>query len=164
MAAGILRTGRVNRLPSPYRVVLVDHGTTSRAVNAVRTRLADTVRSLLGSRALVVAEASMERRQDPEYDFNDPLLECLVGIEPPFDSGDVIVSMAFLQPGKHAGAGGDVAQILNSARERSPGLNTYVTPLLGAATSIHNVLRDRAVAAHAILQSCSNERLLARCR
>eukprot|EP00962_Isochrysis_galbana_P022327 scaffold6669_cov146-Isochrysis_galbana.AAC.1 len=147
IAAGILRTARVQKLARPYRVVLVDHGTTSPLVNAVRGRLTRTVRSLLGSRALAVEEASMERRDGSEYDFNDPLLERLVGVRPPFDTGDVIVAMAFLQPGRHAGEGGDVAQILDEARQGCPGLRTHVTPLLGANSLIHQVLRDRAAAA-----------------
>lgn len=152
LAAGVLRTARAHRLQPPYSVVLVDHGTASPAVNAVRTRLADTLRRLLGSRALAVEAASMERREGAEYDFNEPLLESLVGVKPPFNSGDVLVSMAFLQPGRHAGEGGDIDQILGAARERSPGLRTHVTPLLGARPMVHQVLRDRAVEAFARLK------------
>jgi sirohydrochlorin ferrochelatase len=151
VTTGILRTARAHKLPRPYRIALVDHGTTSRPVNAVRSRLTRTVRSLLGSRALAVEEVSMERRDGAEFDFNDPLLARLVGARPPFDAGDVIVAMAFLQPGRHAGEGGDVAQILDEARRGCPGLRTHVTPLLGGSTLVHQVLRDRATEAQRAL-------------
>ena len=48
-----------------------------------------------------------------EYDFNDPLLEtALLNVS---DAGPVIVALMFLQPGKHAGAGGDIAEIIAGA-------------------------------------------------
>jgi len=89
----------------------------------------------------------MERREGAEYDFNEPLLEKLVGVDPAFSTGDVVVAMAFLQPGRHAGEGGDIAQMLEVARANNPALRTHVTPLLGASPLVHLVLRDRAIVA-----------------
>ena len=38
----------------------------------------------------------MERRDGPDFDFNEPLLESALGT-PPLEDGDVKVAMAFLQ-------------------------------------------------------------------
>ena len=130
------------------QVALVDHGTPSARVNEVRCRLEDELRALLGDRAAVVAAASMERRKGPQYDFNEPLLESLLSA-PPFDSGDVIVAMAFLSPGRHAGAGGDIDAILADARAGHPALRTHTTPLLAAHSLVTRVLGDRVTAAEA---------------
>lgn len=101
----------------------------------------------MGENAALVAGCSMERRDGSEYDFNEPLLERLVGAIPPFDMGEVIVAMAFCLPGRHAGPGGDVAEILATARERNPGLHTLTTPLLATQPLVLELLCDRALAA-----------------
>ena len=174
LAALVLRLARTRRLEGPLKVrdaapwlpafvdlqlielhppcpqvVLVDHGTPSVRVNDVRCRLEHELRTLLGDRAAVVAAASMERRPDPRYDFNEPLLESLLGT-PPFDSGDVIVAMAFLSPGRHAGAGGDIDAILADARAGHPALRTHTTPLLASQSLVSRVLGDRVAAAEAL--------------
>ena len=51
-----------------------------------------------------VEASSMERREGTEYDFNEPLLENLLGSEG-FEK-DVVLSMLFISPGRHAGPGG----------------------------------------------------------
>ena len=94
----------------------------------------------------------MERRPGEQYAFAEPLLERVVGGAPPYDSGDVVVAMAFVQPGRHAGPGGDVEQSLDAARGRSAGLRTHVTPLLGGSHLVHEVLADRTAEAHAALR------------
>ena len=59
----------------------------------------------------------MERRPDPQYDFNEPALSRLLRT-PPFSNGNVIVGLLFVSPGKHAEAGtGDVATIIAEAME-----------------------------------------------
>ena len=126
--------------------------------SAVRVRLVEELRTILepqlGEGALVVSGSSMERREGSEYDFNEPLLERLVGAAPPFDTGDVVVAMAFCLPGRHAGPGGDVAEILEAARVGEPGLRTFTTPLLAAQPLVLELLRDRALAAEQeVLQS-----------
>ncbi len=143
LAHNILRTARARRLAQPLRVALVDHGTPSPRVNAVRTLLASKVAALLGERALCVTGTSMERRDGPEYDFNEPLLENLLST-PPYCAGDVIIAMCFLLPGKHAGEGGDVEQILAEARARHSGLRTHVCPLLAEQPLVHQLLLRRA--------------------
>ena len=153
LAAQVLRVARRARLRQPLKVLVIDHGTPSPSVHAVRERLAAEVRALLGPRALSVTGASMERRDEPAYDFNEPLLERALA-RPPYDGGDVVLAMAFLLPGRHAGEGGDVAQIVERAQEeaaaegggaegaREP-LRVHTTPLLGGHSLVLDVLAER---------------------
>ncbi len=119
-------------------IALVDHGTPRIAVTHVRNHLAEQLGTLLKNS---VRPCSMERREGPEYDFNEPLLERLLGQEG-FDRS-VIVSMLFLQPGRHAGPGGDVAQICQEAEKRTEGLETHMTDLVGAHPDLIDVLAER---------------------
>ena len=141
MAALVLRTVRRAGLAAPPRVLLTDHGTPSRAVHAVRSRLVREVRSLLGGRAAAVVGASMERREGAAYDFNEPLLERALQ-QPDELAAEVVVAMAFLLPGRHAGEGGDVDAIIERARAAAAG-RVHVTPLLGAQSLVLSVLADR---------------------
>lgn len=143
LAARVLSTARRWRLRGPLRVLVVDHGTPSARVNAVRERLTNEVRHLLGQRALAVSAASMERRDGKAYDFNEPLLECALGTSP-FDQGEVLIAMAFLLPGRHAGEGGDVDTILRGACAASARpLRAHTTPLLASSSLVLEVLADR---------------------
>lgn len=126
-------------------VALVDHGSPAPAVTALRDRLALSVATVLGRTVAGVRACSMERRPGPEYAFNEPLLETLLrdrawrALAP----GPVVVAMLFLQPGRHAGPDGDVAEICTAAAAEQPDLETIRTPLLGE----HPALLDLLVAA-----------------
>ncbi len=96
------------------KVVLCDHGTPQRGVSAVRDRLAGCLREALGGEVEGVAPASMERREGEAFAFNEPLLATRLA-EAPFDAGEVVVALQFLSAGRHAGAGGDVAEICAQA-------------------------------------------------
>jgi hypothetical protein len=113
----------------------------------VRTRLAEELRELLGRRASHVGAASMERREGDAYAFNEPLLERAL-IEPPFDEGEVLLAMAFLLPGRHAGEGGDVEQIVRHACASAPEgasqpLRVHKTQPLGGDPLVLSVLAER---------------------
>ena len=112
-------------------VLLTDHGTPQATVAAVRDHLRRQMAGVLGQDAVrVVGAASMERRAEKEYAFNEPLLERALR-EAPFNEGDVVVALQFLQPGRHAGPGGDIATICLAAEAVHPGLRTYLTPTFG---------------------------------
>ena len=135
------------------RVALVDHGSPIPEVTAVRNRLAGQLSVLLGSDATCVAAASMERREGDEYRFNEPLLEHLLA-KPDFHTGPVILAMLFLSPGRHAGEGGDIAEICHAASERHPGMTVTTTALVGEHPGIVDILHTR------LRQALDGERFL----
>ena len=126
-------------------VVLCDHGSPVPEVGAVRNHLAAQLRALLPS-PRAFAEASMERRAGAKYDYCDPLLEVLLRT-PPFNDGLVVVALAFLSPGKHAGPGGDLVTIAEAATRDAAAagrtLRVLFTPLLGASAAVAEVLCER---------------------
>ena len=85
----------------------------------------------------------MERRPEPAYDFNEPLLQNLLVDETVFPAGEVVVAQLFLSPGRHAGADGDVAQICREAEEERPGLKTFLTNPLGDHPLVLEILKER---------------------
>jgi sirohydrochlorin ferrochelatase len=128
--------------PGPVRVALVDHGSPVAAVTAVRNELAQQLARRLGTRVAAVAPCSMERRPDPAYDFNEPLLAKLLAT-PPWSDGRVIVAMQFLLPGRHAGPGGDVAEICRQAQAAHPAMRSQMTALIGNHPLLLEILADR---------------------
>jgi sirohydrochlorin ferrochelatase len=137
-------TSRASSLPqfAPVRVALVDHGSPVAAVTAVRDELASELAALLGPRVAAVAPCSMERRPEPTYDFNDPLLAKLLAT-PPWTESRVIVALQFLSPGRHAGPAGDVAKICAEAEAAHPKLKTRMTGLVGTHPLLIDILADR---------------------
>ena len=127
-------------------VVLVDHGSPLPEVTAVRQRLADQMRACLG-RELRLEQAVMERRPGVEYDFNGPLLEDLLtrlAQQDPHQT--VILSMLFFAPGRHAGPGGDIADIAETVQQAHPGFEVVMTPLIGEHDGLIAILEDRLAA------------------
>lgn len=135
------------------QVALVDHGSPIPEVTAVRNRLAGQLSVLLADEVSCVAAASMERREGDEYRFNEPLLEHLLDT-PEFQSGSVILAMLFLSPGRHAGEGGDIAEICAAAEQRHPGLTVTTTALVGEHSGIVEILHAR------LRQALDGERFL----
>jgi len=126
----------------PVRVALVDHGSPIAEVTAVRNALADQLNGELGDAIKQVAPCSMERREGPEYDFNEPLLESLLAQEGWRDA-TVIVAQLFLVPGRHAGPTGDIAEICANAEQASPNLRTIRTEVLASHPKLIDILVDR---------------------
>ena len=130
-----------HRLDRP-RVLLTDHGSPQRGVTKVRDRLAEQLARQLGDAVTGVTAASMERREGDAYSFNEPLLEHALA-RPPHDTGDVVIALQFLQAGRHAGPGGDIAEICRTAESRQPGLRTYLTEPLVSDARLIQLLRQR---------------------
>ncbi|KNC76915.1 sirohydrochlorin cobaltochelatase [Sphaeroforma arctica JP610] len=105
--------------------------------------MTNAVSAALGGFAEVVIGASMERREGDAYAFNEPLLEGTLFNLEGNGSGDFVVAMMFLQPGRHAGSGGDVATILKEEETQHPGLKTHITDLMGSGDDIIPILADR---------------------
>jgi sirohydrochlorin ferrochelatase len=122
------------------KVALVDHGTPIIEVNRVRNAVA---RQLSGELDLpIVLPCSMERREGGAYAFNDPLLEKLGSVED-FAGGHLVLAMFFLLPGRHAGEGGDVAEICEGLIAEGTFEQIQNTPLLGEHPMLLEILEDR---------------------
>jgi sulfite reductase (NADPH) hemoprotein beta-component len=112
---------------TPPPVIVVDHGGPSPLSAALRNQIADMVRLLLGSTVGPVVAASMEGDEHPH---NHPVLADQLRA-PGFNSGPVIIALLFLSPGRHAGPGGDIAQICGAAELENPALRCDLTELIG---------------------------------
>jgi len=125
---------------NPY-VAMVDHGTPLPEVNQVREEVGSKVEELLGETVSGFSTCAMERRPGAEYDFNDPLLEDLLAEW--FANGvrEVVLSQFFLLPGRHAGPGGDLAQICQPMIDQ--GMKIIRAENLGAHPLIMEILEDR---------------------
>ena len=124
------------------KVALVDHGTPIREVNRVRNAMAAQLEEALGSEVAAIRACSMERREGAAYAFNDPLLENL-GADHAFRGGHLILAMFFLLPGRHAGEGGDVAEIADGLTANHDFESVEIAPLLGEHPRLIDLLGDR---------------------
>ena len=123
-------------------VAVVDHGAPRIKVTEVRNHLGEQVRQLLSADEFPqVTACSMERRDGDEYAFNEPLLERVIGTEG-FQK-EVLVSMLFASPGRHAGPGGDVAEICGEAAGKFSELRWRMTDLVAGHDGIIDILADR---------------------
>ena len=136
-------------------VVLCDHGSPVRAVTEVRNRLAARLGEVLAGEVAAVAPASMERREGEAFAFSEPLLATRLATAP-FDGGEVVVALQFLSPGRHAGPGGDVAEICAAAEAGAQAagrrLSTALTAPIADDARLVEVLARRAEAAWARLK------------
>ncbi|WP_299233530.1 CbiX/SirB N-terminal domain-containing protein [uncultured Halomonas sp.] len=126
----------------PPKVVLVDHGSPVPEVAAVRNYVAGQLGVVLADEVGCVTYASMERRDGDEYRFNEPLLADLLASKA-LAGHEVILAMLFLSPGRHAGEGGDIAEICDQAMATSPGLHVATTRLVGEHAGILEILASR---------------------
>ncbi len=108
-------------------VVVVDHGGPSPASAARRDDLAARIRTQLGSEIGLLATASMEGEHPPL------LADRLRTAE--FSGRDVVVSLLFLSPGRHAGPEGDVEEICRASPARC-----HLTGLIGTHPAIVDAL------------------------
>ncbi len=122
-------------------VAMVDHGTPLPEVNQVREEVGEQMRQLLGNAIGPFSTCAMERRPDAQYDFNDPLLENLLQKWMKEGIREVVLSQFFLLPGRHAGPGGDLAQICQPFIEQ--GMKICRTDNLGTHPLVQDILLDR---------------------
>lgn len=120
-------------------IALVDHGTPFQPVNTLRNAVA---RQLADCLCCPVQPCSMECREGPEYAFNHPLLEHLGGTGGSAAS-ELLLAMFFLLPGRHAGAGGDVAGIADGLVQRGAFRSIRISPLLGEHPLLIEILCER---------------------
>ncbi|MGB0722131.1 MAG: sirohydrochlorin chelatase [Gammaproteobacteria bacterium] len=139
--AELLRDNVLRTAPQPGHVILVDHGSPIPEVTAVRQWLGARLDALIPSATL--SEAVMERREGREYDFNGALLEDELERLAVAGHRRITLAMLFLNPGRHAGEGGDIDQIRVAAMERHPGLEVEASPLVGEHPALVDILARR---------------------
>lgn len=125
-------------------IILVDHGSPIPQVAQVRIDLAAQLQAALPEQTL--SDACMERRKSKHYDFNGTLLEDeLVTVAKKADGKPVhvIVALLFTSPGTHAGEGGDIAMICDTASQHYANLTIYLTPLVGENSLLIDLLAER---------------------
>ena len=126
-------------------LVLVDHGSPIEKLSILRNTVTDQLRDLLGDLVSTATACSMERREGDAYAFNDPLLESVTfdkaSTEEQLES--LIVAMFFLLPGRHAGVGGDVDEILQGLVDKKKVKNFIKTDLIATHPLIYSILEDR---------------------
>jgi len=132
----------------PTTIIVVDHGSPLPAVSAVRGWLADELgKRVRGKRLLggaTVEQAVMERRPGRSYDFNGQLLaERLAQPPSEHEPETLVLAMQFISPGRHAGPGGDIANIVAEAQARLAGRLLLPTPLIGDHPLFLDILDDR---------------------
>jgi len=126
------------------KVAMVDHGTPLPEVNFVREQVGNELQGLLSEKISGFSTCSMERRPDPKYDFNNPLLENLLSKWSGKKGEQVLVSQFFLLPGRHAGVDGDLAEICKPFKHL--GIRVERTDNLGSHPLVHEILADRVQA------------------
>lgn len=125
------------------RVILVDHGSPNPQVTAVRSHIAAQLRDRFAS-SCEIREAVMERREGLDYDFNGTLLEdelTRMAMTEPVQT--VGLAMLFLAPGRHAGPGGDIANICAKVSAGHPGFEVRAAPLIGDHQMLIELLAAR---------------------
>lgn len=138
LAEGIRQTIQANQLKQP-QVALIDHGTPLKTVSAIRKALGNRLSNKLAGEISTLFTCAMERREGAEYAFNDPLLENLLASDAIADGG-LILSYLFFFPGRHAGPGGDIADIVADAVKERPGIQVYHTPLAAELPGLAELL------------------------
>ena len=130
-----------HRLEKPV-LVLVDHGSPRREVTLVRSVLTKELARALEGRVRATFAASLERRNGPKWDFNEPLLERVLARKL-VRGGNAVIAQMFISPGRHAGPGGDISRICAEAERRHGELKTYRTQLVGEHPRLIDLLEIR---------------------
>lgn len=123
--------------PDRDTVLLCDHGSPAPEVTVCRDALARDLATELDhdvKRSCPVIACSMERREGPEYAFNEPLLATALSR----CTGNVTILMLFVLPGRHAGPGGDIETIAKAHAPES--IQVRISPLLNNPK--HGLLPD----------------------
>jgi len=142
LAERITRT-TAEQAGKPPAVILCDHGSPKPEVADVRNRIGVSLAQLPSLRGRPVVVASMERREGPEYAFNEPLLETALTDLAAAGQRKVVVALQFLAAGRHAGPGGDVVSICEEVQKQFPDLEVAFTDPLGESDVVRELLVRR---------------------
>lgn len=157
----------------PSQIMLVDHGSPMPAVTAVRHWLAAGLAQRFAGELRVteaVMERRPDRQYDFNGTLLEEALEAaapktkpttgefwtgkLSNEETPVGNNqqgkqgerapaDIVLAMQFVSPGRHAGPGGDIGDIVNSVANRQPGLRIVASRLISDHPLFSDILQDR---------------------
>ena len=130
-----------NQVDEKKNIVLVDHGSPSPKVTAVRQHLTIELQKYFDN--INIDQAVMERRDGTEYDFNGPLLEEWLIQKAQQGEKSAIVALMFFLPGRHAGEGGDIIEICKRIQKLYPEFSIQFTPLVYEHIELINILQSR---------------------
>ncbi len=128
-------------LPASQSIVLVDHGSPSPKVTAVRQHLAAQLQLKCGD--AVIDQAVMERRSGEQYNFNGLLLEQWLNQKAIEGEQNVLVIILFFLPGRHAGLDGDITQICDRIEQQYAQFKVQVSPLIADHDGLIDILQRR---------------------
>lgn len=142
MAGEVNRTIKQAGFKTPD-IIATDHGSPLPAVAEVRNRIGQKLRDQIQPNWGRVSVASMERREGDDYAFNEPLLESALQACADRGGREIVISLQFLLPGRHAGAGGDIAAIFEAFLSEYPGVQVQMTIPIGESDQILQLLERR---------------------
>lgn len=130
---------RIKSISDKQNIVLVDHGSPSPKVTAVRQHIAAALQQQIDD--IVIEQAVMER--GTEYDFNGPLLESWLTEKAIKGEKNAIIALMFFLPGKHAGEAGDIEKICERIKKQYPEFNIHIAPLIAEHAELIEILFSR---------------------
>mmetsp|Transcript_42935 Transcript_42935/g.100849 ORF Transcript_42935/g.100849 Transcript_42935/m.100849 type:complete len:347 (+) Transcript_42935:75-1115(+) len=119
-------------------VFICDHGSPAAPVTRAREAVRVELEKKIG---LPVSGCCMERREGSEYDFNGPLLEAALRQLP--KGARARVALLFLQQGRHAGPGGDIAGIVADVQKERPDVTIATTEVMAGHPALLEILLQR---------------------
>ncbi len=123
-------------------IILVDHGSPSPRVSAVRKHLAQSLQKKFPIN-IKIEQAVMERREGKKYLFNGELLRNELIKKAKAGEKTAIVSLLFFLAGRHAGTGGDIEKICASVMKHYPPFKIAICPLISAHQALISILYQR---------------------
>lgn len=130
-----------NDMPLQH-VVLVDHGSPLPEVTAVRCQIAGELQRLLGGQ-VQLHQSVMQSPSVTQSERQDELLTQT--LQRLIDEGvqEMVVSLMFFLPGRHAGVAGDIERICFDRVASNPGVKILTAPLLGEHPGLVDILASR---------------------
>ncbi len=121
-------------------IILVDHGSPSPRVSAVRQHLSQSLQKRFPNK---IEQAVMERREGEKYLFNGELLKDTLTKKAKAGEKSAIVSLLFFLAGRHAGTGGDIEKICTSVMRQYPTFRIAICPLISEHQALITILNQR---------------------
>ena len=123
-------------------IILVDHGSPSPKVSAVRQHLAQSLQKKFPIENKI-EQAVMERREGKKYLFNGELLKDTLIKKAQAGEKTAIVSLLFFLAGRHAGTGGDIEKICAAVMRHYPSFKIAICPLISEHQALIAILYQR---------------------